>query len=184
MRRGAWLLVAVAMSIFFVHYVRSRVIRPAPDFLLGSNQGFRLVELGRGFCPDGVHQIFDGAQAQAAKELTTCDPSYQILLSALDVADLRNGEHIEIMERNGIPVRVDRSWMPAAQRINLAIPLHPDQMTLADWNDLPGVGAMTAARIIAERQKNGDFLEFEALSRVPGLGNRRISQMRKYFVPD
>jgi competence protein ComEA len=184
MRRGAWLLVAAAMSIFFVYCVRGRVMRPAPDFLLGTNQGVRLVELGRGFCPGGVHQIFDGAEELSAKELTTCDPSYQGLLSALDVAGLRNGEHIEIIERNGIPVRVDRSWMPAARRINLGIQLHPDQMTLADWKDLPGVGAMTAARIIAERQKNGDFLEFEALSRVSGLGNRRISQMRKYFVPD
>ena len=184
MRRGAWLLIAAALSILFVHIIRGRFIQPAPDNLLGIDQGGRLVELGRGFCPDGIHQIFDGPQEVIAKVLTVCDPRQQILLEPLNDVSLKSGELIEIKKDIGMPAGVIRSWMPAARRISLGIPLHPDQMTLADWSDLPGIGAMTAAQIMADRQKNGDFVEFEQLHRVPGLGTRRIGQIRKYFAPD
>jgi len=184
MRSGTWLLIAAALSMLCVHIIRGRFVQPAPDYLLGIDQGGRLVELGRGFCPTGVHQISDGPRGVSAKVLTACDPRQQISLKTLENVSLKSGELIEIIKDNGNPARVERSWMPAARRLSLGIPLHPDQMTLADWSDLPGIGAVTAAQIMAERQKNGDFVEFEQLHRVSGLGARRIGQIRKFFVPD
>jgi len=181
MRRGAWLLLAATLIILIVHLIRGRFVQPAPDFILAAGPSVRLVEFGRGFCPAGVYQIFDGPQAQIAKYLTTCDVRQQRLLDTLDVAQLKQGEKLEIIDKIGHEKGLDSAWMSASLRISLGVPLHPDRMTLDDWVDLPGIGGKTAARIEADRQKNGVFGSLEALCRVPGLGVKRIDKLKKFF---
>jgi len=181
MQRGAWLLVAVVLIIFVSHLIRGRFVRPAPDFLLASGPGVRLVEFGEGFCSTGVHQFFDDPQGHNVNSLTICDARQQGLLVALDAEQLRHGEKIEIIDNIGHEIGLTSSWMSAARRISLGIPLHPDRMTLADWTDLPGVGEKTAAKIEADRQTNGDFGNLDALQRVRGLGPKRIDQLKKFF---
>jgi len=43
---------------------------------------------------------------------------------------------------------------------------------------LPGVGPSTAAKIIAEREAGGPFSSAEDLSRVSGIGPKRIEQLK------
>ncbi len=43
---------------------------------------------------------------------------------------------------------------------------------------LPGVGPSTAAKIVAERETNGPFTSIDDLSRVSGIGPKRIEQLR------
>ena len=56
----------------------------------------------------------------------------------------------------------------------------------ADWPELiqlPGVGEVLAQRVIAEREQNGDFRNFDDLARVRGLGPRTLDRIRPYILP-
>jgi competence protein ComEA len=78
-------------------------------------------------------------------------------------------------------VAIERDWMPSGQRIALGVPLHPDHMSAADWQILPGVGTRLAERIEQDRQENGDFNSLEAVARVSGIGPRRLETWREFF---
>lgn len=63
----------------------------------------------------------------------------------------------------------------------LGIPLVPDQMDFADWDALPGIGPELAKTIMDNRQENGDFGSFGALQRVPGIGEKKLKKLKRYF---
>ncbi|MDO4583422.1 MAG: ComEA family DNA-binding protein [Planctomycetia bacterium] len=48
---------------------------------------------------------------------------------------------------------------------------------------LPGVGEVTATKIIQERQTNGLFQSVEDLDRVPGIGAKKIQALEAYVLP-
>lgn len=47
----------------------------------------------------------------------------------------------------------------------------------AALDTLPGIGASTAAKIIADREANGPFKTIEDLKRVSGIGDKKFSQL-------
>jgi competence protein ComEA len=48
---------------------------------------------------------------------------------------------------------------------------------------LPGVGPVTAQKIIAFRQQHGPFTSVEALDAIPGIGPARIADLKGLVVP-
>lgn len=54
--------------------------------------------------------------------------------------------------------------------------------TALQLEDLPGVGPSLAARIVADREKNGPFNSIEALDRVDGIGEGIIAKIRPYVT--
>ncbi len=71
--------------------------------------------------------------------------------------------------------------MPASHRVSMGIPLHPDRMSLDDWQFLPGIGEALASRIELNRQKYGDFVSLEGLARVQGIGLKSIEKWQVFF---
>ncbi|MBC7462473.1 MAG: ComEA family DNA-binding protein, partial [Thermoleophilia bacterium] len=49
----------------------------------------------------------------------------------------------------------------------------------ADFDTLPGIGPVTAAKIVADRAKNGAFASVDDLDRVPGIGPAMVEQLRE-----
>ena len=47
----------------------------------------------------------------------------------------------------------------------------------ATLDTLPGVGASTAAKIVADREANGPFKTIEELKRVSGIGDKKFAQL-------
>lgn len=94
---------------------------------------------------------------------------------------LRQGEALILSAAPGQGLNLTRIWMTAGQRVALGLPLHPDCMTREDWEFLPGVGPRLAEAIQRDRQQNGDFGSLEALSRVKGVGPKRIEEWREFF---
>jgi len=76
-------------------------------------------------------------------------------------------------------------WMEAAQNASASAG-QPAPSELIDLNQasavqlesLPGVGEVTAARIIEYRQENGGFKKIEELMNVRGIGERSFLRLR------
>lgn len=50
--------------------------------------------------------------------------------------------------------------------------------TVADLQELPGVGAKVAARIVEYRQKQGPFKRIEELMNIQGIGEKSFLKLR------
>lgn len=130
----------------------------------------------------GLHQFADGTPPESVTKMTAEIAGIDVVEKMLLAQPAIDGESFEISSLDGGKATVRRSWMPATQRLLLQIPLHPDRMTVADWEALPGVGPKLAQSIETDRQKNGDFVTFEALDRVKGIGPKKLEEWRGYFA--
>jgi competence ComEA-like helix-hairpin-helix protein len=52
--------------------------------------------------------------------------------------------------------------------------------TLAELEHLPGIGPVLARRIVAHRTSHGAFRHIEDLALVPGIGEKRLEQLRPF----
>jgi competence protein ComEA len=71
---------------------------------------------------------------------------------------------------------VDQAAPQSAVQVNL------NTATVADLQDLPGVGAKVAARIVEYRQKQGPFKRIEELMNVQGIGEKSFLKLRSQLT--
>ena len=86
--------------------------------------------------------------------------------------EIFDGEHIHIPTANAITDAQDAEY-PSDQRININ---HADAEAL---QTLRGIGAATALNIIAEREANGPFQTIDDLTRVSGVGQKKLDAIRE-----
>jgi competence protein ComEA len=55
--------------------------------------------------------------------------------------------------------------------------------TLEELDTLPGVGPVTAQRILDYREQHGPFTSVDELDAVPGIGPARLEQLRNLVEP-
>jgi competence protein ComEA len=75
-------------------------------------------------------------------------------------------------QTTGARPAVDRSAAKPAVQVNL------NTATAVDLQQLPGVGAKVAARIIEYRQARGPFKRIEELMNVQGIGEKSFLRLR------
>ena len=73
------------------------------------------------------------------------------------------------------PIRVAIGSNAAVQ----ATPLDLNAATVEQLDGLPGVGPVTAQRIVDWRTRNGRFATVDQLREVEGIGERRLGQLRE-----
>lgn len=139
------------------------------------------ISLGSGFSSVGVHQFYDACSWGTVIELTDGGAATAWLENNHSTPPPVTGEHLEIIQKTSENQTLLRSWMPAGQRVVLGVKLHPDRMTEADWQSLPGIGESLAKRIESDRQKYGDFGRTEALLRVSGIGEGSLKSWNSFF---
>lgn len=74
--------------------------------------------------------------------------------------------------------------------VDLLDPPNPQPLPLRDLNTISrgelmaisGIGPAMAEAILSYRQENGSFRSMEELSRVPGIGPKRLEQFSKYLT--
>jgi len=69
-----------------------------------------------------------------------------------------------------------------AQKKPPAKPIDLNAATFKELQELPGVGPVTAQRIIEARQKSGRFRRVEDLLAIRGISTKRLDALRPYVT--
>ena len=126
----------------------------------------------------GVYELPPGARVQDA--ITAAGGLANVAdLSTINLARrLRDGEVVTVLERPAsgntptVASLADASNETSRPRINI------NTATAEELDVLPGVGEVTAARIIAYRDQNGPFRTVDDLIHVEGIADRSIDALR------
>jgi competence protein ComEA len=62
-------------------------------------------------------------------------------------------------------------------------PVHLNTATLDQLDELPGVGPVTAQKILDYREKHGAFSSVRELDAIPGIGPARLAQLSELVAP-
>jgi competence protein ComEA len=82
-----------------------------------------------------------------------------------------------------VPVRATVASGGASSPSTPAGPVHLNTATLEQLDALPGVGPVTAQKILDYRQQHGAFSSVDELDAIPGIGPARLDQLRKLVAP-
>jgi competence protein ComEA len=93
-------------------------------------------------------------------------------------APLADGEQVVVPRRGSGAASAGTS--PAA---GPSAPVQLSTATLEQLDSLPGVGPVTAQKILDYRQEHGAFQSVDELDAVPGIGPKRLDQLRELVVP-
>jgi competence protein ComEA len=93
-------------------------------------------------------------------------------------APIADGQQIRVAAR-GSPTGASA----AAGSSATANPVSLSSATAEQLDTLPGVGPVTAQKIVAYRQEHGPFTSVEALDAIPGIGPARLADLKGLVVP-
>jgi len=70
----------------------------------------------------------------------------------------------------------------SAAKPALTSPININTASAGELDNLPGIGAKTAARIVEYRQKNGPFKKIEELMNVRGVGEKNFLKLKEHIT--
>ena len=85
-----------------------------------------------------------------------------------------------------VPARSVPGQPPVAAPGGTDVPAGPVSLssaTIEELDELPGVGPITAQKIVDYRTEHGPFASIDDLDSVPGIGPTRIEQLRDLVTP-
>jgi competence protein ComEA len=71
---------------------------------------------------------------------------------------------------------------PAGQAAKAPVVVNLNTASVSDLQELPGIGAKVAARIVDYRQKKGPFKKVEELMNVQGVGEKSFLKLRSQLT--
>jgi competence protein ComEA len=96
-------------------------------------------------------------------------------------APLADGEQV-VVPRRGVAVAGAGAGGGAGGAASTG-PVHLSTATLDQLDSLPGIGPVTAQKILDYRAKHGAFTSVDELDAVPGIGPSRMDQLRDLVAP-
>jgi competence protein ComEA len=125
----------------------------------------------------GLYRLKDGSRvADAVIRAGGPTPKAQIELLNL-AARIADGEQIVVPRRGfGGAAAAPGGAVPAG-------PVHLNSATLEQLDTLPGVGPVTAQKILDYRQQHGAFGSVDELDAIAGIGPARLEQLRGLVAP-
>ena len=104
-------------------------------------------------------------------------------LSLVNLAALvSDGEQVVVPRRGAAGVGAAGAGSADASGVPTG-PVHLNSATIEQLDSLPGVGPVTAQKIVDYRQKHGAFSSVDELDAVPGIGPARLDQLRDLVAP-
>lgn len=126
----------------------------------------------------GLYRLQDGSRvADAVIRAGGPTPKAQIELLNL-AARIADGEQIVVPRRGVAGAAAGAAGATAA-----AGPVHLNSATMEQLDALPGVGPVTAQKILDYRQQHGAFGSVDELDAISGIGPARLEQLRGLVAP-
>lgn len=126
----------------------------------------------------GLYRLRDGSRvADAVTRAGGPTPKAQIELLNL-AARIADGEQIVVPRRGAAGAAA-----AAPSGGGASGPVHLNSATLEQLDALPGVGPVTAQKIIDFRQEHGAFGSVDELDAIPGIGPARLETLRDAVAP-
>ena len=126
----------------------------------------------------GLYRLRDGARvADAVARAGGPTPKAELELVNL-AARSADGEPV-VVPRRGACAAVGAGGGAGAP----AGPVHLNSATLEQLDGLPGVGPVTAQKIVDYRTQHGGFGSVDELDAVPGIGPARLADLRSLVAP-
>ena len=94
-------------------------------------------------------------------------------------APLADGEQVVVPRRGAVAA----GGSSGAAGAPASGPVHLSTATAEELDMLPGVGPVTAQKIIDYRQQHGGFSSVDELDAVPGIGPARLEQLKGLVAP-
>ena len=128
----------------------------------------------------GLYQLDEGERiADALRKAGGATRRADLALVNL-AAPLADGQQIVIPRRGG---SVTAGGGAGGGGAPTSGPVHLNSATLEQLDALPGVGPVTAQKILDYRDKHGSFESVDELDAIPGIGPARLEQLREAVVP-
>jgi competence protein ComEA len=130
----------------------------------------------------GLYRLRDGARIADAVQRAGGALSDADLAAVNLAAPLVDGIQVLVPAEASSPAGL--SGAPAAGATGAAsAAVSLSSATVEELDQLPGVGPVTAQRIIDYRAEHGPFASVDDLDAVPGIGPTRIEQLRELVTP-
>jgi competence protein ComEA len=97
-------------------------------------------------------------------------------------APLADGQQIVVPARAGSGAG-SGGVQPSAGGAHTSGPVHLNTATVEQLDALPGVGPVTAQKIVDYRQQHGAFASVDELDAIPGIGPARLRDLRELVSP-
>lgn len=128
----------------------------------------------------GLYRLKEGARvADAVSRAGGPTPKAQIESVNL-AARIADGEQI-VVPRGGLGAAVGAAGAPGGS--GATGPVHLNSATLEQLDALPGVGPVTAQKILDYRQQHGSFGSVDELDAIAGIGPARLGTLRDLVAP-
>jgi competence protein ComEA len=130
----------------------------------------------------GVYRLPRGSRVADAIERaggTTRRAEASLVNRAAPVAD---GQQVLVPAR-GVPAPASAAPGPGTPRGASTAPIDLNTATAEQLETLPGVGPVTAQKIVAYRQTHGPFTSVDQLDAIRGIGPARIADLRGLVRP-
>jgi competence protein ComEA len=133
-----------------------------------------LVHVVGGVRRPGLYRLDDGSRVDDAIRMAG-GPKPKAALELINLAaPVADGQQV-IVPLKGKAGAVGTADIPGAP----PQPVHLNSATLEELDTLPGVGPVTAQKILDYRTEHGAFSSVDELDSVPGIGPARLAELRK-----
>jgi competence protein ComEA len=152
---------------------RARPTQPAAAKLL-------VIDVAGAVRRPGLYRLRSGSRIDDAIAAAG-GPTAKAQLDAVNLAaPIADGEQVVVPGRGaaGAPAA-----SPPAAGSSPSAPLDLNTATAEQLDSLPGIGPVTAQKILDYRQEHGAFHSVAELEGVPGIGPGRLSQLKGLVIP-
>jgi competence protein ComEA len=150
-------------------------LEPGSDAPSVAEQPVLVVHVAGAVRRPGIYEVPDGSRVDDAI-VAAGGAKRGARLDMLNLAaPLGDGQQVLVPGRGSVA----GSAAPAASATGAPAPVSLNTASLEELDALPGVGPVTAQRILDYRAEHGAFASIDELDAVPGIGPARLEQLRE-----
>jgi competence protein ComEA len=131
----------------------------------------------------GLYRLQQGARiADAVTRAGGATAKADLALINL-AAPLADGEQVVVPRHGAVAPSIAPSGAGGSAGVPSSGPVHLSTATVEQLDSLPGIGPVTAQKIIDYRQKHGALTSVDELDAVSGIGPARLDQLKDLVAP-